>query len=87
MEEKINIGDEIELLNTSSHNSCSQWYNPSTVFNTEDIGKKLIILDISDEDKGAYKVISPRGITALRRNAFKLIKANIDMKQINNFIL
>jgi hypothetical protein len=47
---------------------------PLNSFKTEDIGKTVIILDISEEDGGAYKVQSPKGITALRKNAFKLIK-------------
>lgn len=70
----IEIGDEIELLTSNSHNSCSKWYNNKIYFEQEDIGSKLIILDYEDIDGGAYKVETPRGYTALRKSAFKLIK-------------
>ena len=70
----IEIGDEIELLTSNFHNSCSKWYNHKIAFKQEDIGSKLIILDYEDIDGGAYKVETPRGYTALRKSAFKLIK-------------
>lgn len=74
-EDEINIGDEVELLDICYHNSVSQWYDSiNNNFKSKDIGSKLTILDFEDVSNGAYKVATPTGYTALRRDAFKLVK-------------
>jgi len=74
VKEEINIGDEVELLNTYNHNSASQWYNSNSSFTSRDVGSKFVILDFENVNNGAYKVATQTGFTALRRTAFRLVK-------------
>ena len=70
----IEVGDEVKFIGYTNHNSKSKWYKPSEIFSKSDKGIIVTILDISEEDGGAYKVKTPTGYTALRRTAFELIK-------------
>lgn len=71
---EIEIGDEVQVLCVNSHNSQSNWYKIGNSFERKDIGIIVTILDYNDVDGGAYKVQSPKGITALRKKAIKLHK-------------
>lgn len=69
---KIKIGDWVELLTDYSHNSSHDWFKTKEYFDRKDVHSIIQILNI---DGNTYKVKTPTGITALRRNAFEKVNS------------
>jgi len=74
IESDVKIGDFIQYVQGGRHNSDVVPRYSST-FQQHEIGNYTYILDIVEDTKGklGYKVQCERGITYIRREAFKLV--------------
>lgn len=78
MNDEITKGTLVKLTHTGRHNSdCKKHgYKIGITCQNHELGEEFMILDIVTDEKGdlGYKVKCEKGITFLRRAAFKTIK-------------
>lgn len=74
-QDEIKVGDLVELTSLGRHNSNIKEFSHGISFTSEEVGVLVTILDICIDKKGklGYKVQCNKGITYLRRSAFRLI--------------
>ncbi len=80
MKDEIKIGDLVQLISYTNHNSDDPKYDMDNTFSKIDLGLKLRIIDITKNkyDKLSYKVRCKEDYTYLRYNAFRLCKNQIE---------
>ncbi len=69
------IGDIVKLISVIQHHSESMWYGKA-YFHKHELNSILEILDIDKRNGGSYKVMTPRGITGIRRGAFEKVRSH-----------